>query len=58
MGYSGIEVPSCKPDSLIQPSVVSTEERKNLLPLSTILSSVRMTESAKMRAWESAGLGI
>lgn len=58
MGYFGIEVSSWKPGALIWPSVVSTEERKNLLPLSTILSSIRMTESAKTPVREREGLGI
>lgn len=58
MGYFGIETSSWKPGSLIWLSVVSTEERKNLLPLRSILSSTRMTESVKMPAWEREVLGI
>lgn len=41
-----------KPGNLIWPSGVCMEQRKSLLPLSTILSSLRMAQSAKMPTWE------
>lgn len=41
-----------QPDNLTWPSGVCTGERKSLLPLSHILSSLGMAQSAKMPVWE------